>query len=334
MEGTLLEVKNLTTRFRLIKHTITAVDDVSFSVNVGEILAIVGESGCGKSVTALSLLNLVPEPGKIQSQSKIIFSGRNLVHLAENELAAIRGNEIAMIFQEPSASFNSLFTIGYQLGENLVVHKHMKKKAARNQAINLLAKVHIPEPSRRVGDYPFQLSGGMLQRAMIAQALSCSPRLLIADEPTTSLDVTIQAQILALLKESSILQKTAILFITHDLALIEGFADNVMIMYAGRIFENCPAYDVHTNPLHPYTADLLAAIPRMGFSKNTHHLFSIRGNVPALHALPPGCKYAPRCSKVFKRCTELEPPLFSVGEHRVRCWLHDPKRNDTGASDG
>jgi peptide/nickel transport system ATP-binding protein len=334
MDEPLLQVKNLTTRFTLIQHMITAVDNISFSIREGEILAIVGESGCGKSVTALSILNLVTKPGKIIPGSEILFGGRNLAAIPDKDLETIRGNEIAMIFQEPSSSFNTLFKIGYQLGEGLVIHKGMKKKAAKQNAVALLEKVRIPEPGQRVDDYPFQLSGGMLQRAMIAQALSCSPRLLIADEPTTSLDVTIQAQILFLLKESTVRLKTAILFITHDLALIEGFADNVMIMYAGRILETCPASDISARALHPYTGDLLASIPRMGYFKDTQRLYSIKGTVPALHALPKGCTYAPRCNRTFERCMQTEPPLFTVGGHRVRCWLHDPKGTNAGGTGG
>jgi peptide/nickel transport system ATP-binding protein len=325
----ILEVKNLTTRFSLIQHRVTAVDGISFSVEEGEILAIVGESGCGKSVTALSILNLVSAPGRVEPDSEILFDGKNLARLSENDMATVRGNDIAMIFQEPSASFNILFKIGYQLSESLKIHKHLKKKEAFKTAVALLEKVKIPEPGRRVNDYPFQLSGGMLQRVMIAQALSCGPKLLIADEPTTALDVTIQAQILSLLKEMSVQFQMAELFITHDLALIEGFADRVMIMYAGRILEECPVSEIHEHPLHPYTVDLIAAIPRIGYFKETQTLYTIKGNVPALHDLPTGCKYSPRCRKSFDRCFKEEPPLFRVSGHTVRCWLYG-ERESTG----
>lgn len=323
MQQPLLEVKNLTTRFALIKHTITAVDKINFNINEGEILAIVGESGCGKSVTSLSIMNLIEAPGMHSAESEISFRGKNLLKLNEQEISQIRGNEIAMIFQEPSSSFNLLFSIGEQIGENLRIHKGYDKDKAMAEAISLLEKVRIPEPAKRAHDYPFQLSGGMLQRVMIALALSCSPRLLIADEPTTALDVTIQAQILKLLKELSINNNMSILFITHDLTLIEGFAHKVMIMYAGRVLEQGLVEDVHGKPWHPYTKDLLRSIPRMGYFKDTHTLFSIKGNVPELHNLPVGCKYAPRCEQCFEHCLNEEPPLFQIADHNVRCWLYE-----------
>ncbi|MBA7538790.1 Oligopeptide transport ATP-binding protein OppD [subsurface metagenome] len=268
MQKPLLQVKNLTTQFFLIKQNITAVDGICFELSQGEILAIVGESGCGKSVTSLSIMNLIEPPGKISSESEVLFKNRNLLILDEKTISSIRGNEIAMIFQEPSASFNLLFKIGYQIGESLRIHKQLKKDTALREAIELLKKVKISEADKRVHDYPFQLSGGMLQRVMIALALSCSPSLLVADEPTTALDVTIQAQILRLLKELSLNYNMAILYITHDLALIDGFANNVMIMYAGRILEYCGISEIYAKPLHPYTKDLLNSIPRMGYFKD------------------------------------------------------------------
>jgi peptide/nickel transport system ATP-binding protein len=322
MEKPLLEVKNLTTRFKTVKHTLTAVDKISFTVAAGEILAIVGESGCGKSVTALSLMKLIEPPGMYAPEAEVLFEGKNLLVLDENAISQVRGNEIAMIFQEPAASFNLLFKIGEQIGESLIIHKGYDKNKAMAEAVNLLEKVRIPEPAKRIHDYPFQLSGGMLQRVMIALALSCAPRLLIADEPTTALDVTIQAQILKLLKESAVQNNMAVLFITHDLTLIEGFAQRVMIMYAGRILEQCAVADIHKSALHPYTKDLLRSIPRMGYFKDTHALFSIKGSVPELYNLPAGCKYAPRCEECFERCLQEEPPLIALNGHNVRCWLY------------
>jgi len=321
----LLDVQNLTTRFKLVRYDITAVDGISFSLAKGEVMAIVGESGCGKSVTALSILNLVPSPGTVDKDSRVMFDGKNLLELSEKEIAQIRGNRIAMIFQEPSASFNLLFKIGYQIGEALMIHKKLAKNEALREAAELLKKVRIPEPASRVSDFPFQLSGGMLQRVMIALALSCRPELLIADEPTTALDVTIQAQIMQLLKELSIQEKMAILFITHDLALIDGFADTVMIMYAGRVVEKSPVQEVYARPFHPYAGDLLDSIPRLGFFKDEHTLSTIRGNVPELHDLPTGCKYAPRCGKCFDKCLIAEPPLFNVLNRLVRCWLFESR---------
>jgi len=326
MQKPLLQVKNLTTQFFLIKQNITAVDGICFELSQGEILAIVGESGCGKSVTSLSIMNLIEPPGKISSESEVLFKNRNLLVLDEKTISSIRGSEIAMIFQEPSASFNLLFKIGYQIGESLRIHKQLKKDTALREAIELLKKVKISEADKRVHDYPFQLSGGMLQRVMIALALSCSPSLLVADEPTTALDVTIQAQILRLLKELSLNYNMAILYITHDLALIDGFANNVMIMYAGRILEYCGISEIYAKPLHPYTKDLLNSIPMMGYFKDEQILFSIKGSVPELVNLPPGCKYAPRCSEVFDRCHKQEPSLFNLENRKVRCWLYNKEK--------
>ena len=325
MRKVLLEVKDLKTQFHLIQHSITAVDKISFDIAEGEILAVVGESGCGKSVTSLSIMNLIEPPGLIDPGSQILFNKTNLLALSEKEISEIRGNRIAMIFQEPSASFNVLFRIGFQIGESLRLHKNYAKEQAYQEAVELLKKVKISEAEKRVNDFPFQLSGGMLQRTMIALALSCSPQLLIADEPTTALDVTIQAQVMGLLKEQSEQNNMAIMLITHDLELIDGFAHNVMIMYAGRIFEYGSVIDIQKKALHPYTNDLLKAIPKMGYFKDESSLYSIKGNVPELTNLPGGCKYAPRCKQCFTRCEREEPPLIMAKERKVRCWLYDKK---------
>lgn len=325
MNKKILEVKNLTTRFSLIKQTITAVDDISFDLYEDEILAIVGESGCGKSVTLLSILNLIDKPGKIENQSQVLFQGKNLIHLTEQQIARVRGNDIAIIFQEPASAFNPLFKIGYQIDEALKKHKQLpasqNKKYRREYITSVLSDVHIPEPEQRLDDYPFQLSGGMLQRAMIALAICCSPKILLADEPTTALDVTIQHQVMNLIREKAKSEKMAVIFVTHDLELISNFAHRILIMYAGRIMEICFAEQIQ-NVLHPYTQDLLKAIPQMGSFKQEKQLFTIKGNVPELSKLPPGCKYAPRCSKSFKKCHETEPQLLKAQNSIVRCWLY------------
>jgi len=319
----LLEVKNLETRFKLVNHTVRAVNGISFIVEENEIMAIVGESGCGKSVSALSLMRLVESPGEIDIKSEIIFEGRDIMKMNEQELQNVRGGEIAMIFQEPSASINPLFRIGSQIAEGLRIHRGTAKEEALKQAEELLVSVKIAEADRRVKDYPFQLSGGMLQRAMTALAISCSPKLLLADEPTTSLDVTIQAQIISLLKEQAEQKGMSIIFVTHDLELIDGFADKIMILYAGRVFEQSRASDFFKNPLHPYAEDLMNAIPRMGFFKDEHKLYTIKGQVPLSHDLPGGCTYAPRCRKCFDKCLKAEPPLFNYEDRNVRCWLYE-----------
>jgi len=321
----ILKVRDLTTRFRLVERTITAVAGVSFDVQENEILAIVGESGCGKSVTILSLMNLIQPPGFIDPASRVLFEGRNLLELEERELAAVRGGRIAMVFQEPSASFNLLFTVGAQIAEALRIHRGLSREKALEQARDLLRQVRIPAGERRARDYPFQLSGGMLQRSMIALALSCSPSLLLADEPTTALDATVQAQILALLKEKSSAGGMSVIFVTHDFALIDGFANRVIIMYAGRILECCSSREILEQPAHPYTQDLLKAIPRLGVFKDEQRLYSIAGRVPEPGNLPSGCTYAPRCRLRFGKC-EVEPELLRAGgngkkNHTVRCWL-------------
>ena len=318
----LLEVADLSTWFDLVSHRLRAVEKVSFSLQRNEILAIAGESGSGKSVTILSILRLIRPPGKIGGDSRVLFQGRNLLALDEKTLNRIRGRHVSMIFQEPSASFNPLFTVGAQIAEVLRVHQNLPKKAALARAEELLDRVGIPNPDRRARDFPFQLSGGMLQRAMIATAIACSPEVLLADEPTTALDPTTQIRILELLKEMSARSRMGMIFVTHDLELLRGFADRILVMYAGRVFETAPAGRILEAPLHPYTADLLAAVPRPGVFKDTGRLHSIRGRVPDPGALPAGCAYHPRCSRAFEPCFREEPPLFEKHDARVRCWLH------------
>ena len=321
MEDKILEVANLTTTFSLIKNTVTAVENLSFHLNRNEILAVVGESGSGKSVTNYSIMNLIEPPGKISEKSEIFFNGKNILKMDDKEVSEIRGNRISMIFQEPSASFNQLFRIGPQIGENLRIHNKTDKKNALKEAENLLKKVHITNAESRVMDYPFQMSGGMLQRAMIAQALACSPDILLADEPTTALDVTTQAQILSLIYEKKEETGMSVIFVTHDLALVEHFADRIIILYNGRIMETGYTEDIFKNPSHPYTKDLLKAVPVPGIFKDTDRLFTIKGKVPSADENIPGCRYSPRCSSCFERCLKEEPELLKNGDKLVRCHL-------------
>ena len=324
-EGTkepILKVKNLITKFSVFDKVFTAVDGISFELYQNEILAIVGESGSGKTVTNYSIMKLIDPPGFIEKESEIIYKERNLLALSEKEIAKIRGNKIAMIFQEPSASFNPLFRIGSQIGESVRLHIKKNRKEALKLAVKLFENVHISEPEKRALDYPFQLSGGMLQRAMVAQALISQPDILLADEPTTALDVTTQAQILSLLKKKSEETGMSIIFVTHDLALIENFADRIIILYNGRIMEIGSSGDVFSNPANPYTEDLLKAVPKLGVFKNENMLYTIKGKTPSPYDIIPGCKYSPRCSKCFDLCTQKEPDLIRKNEnHYTRCHL-------------
>ncbi len=317
----ILRVKNLTTKFSLIDKIFTAVDGISFELYKNEILAIVGESGSGKTVTNYSIMNLIDPPGFIEKESEIIYKGQNLLDLKEQEIAKIRGNKIAMIFQEPSSSFNPLFRTGSQIGESVRLHMKKNREEAFELAIKLLESAHISEPRKRAHDYPFQMSGGMLQRAMVAQALISQPDILLADEPTTALDVTTQAQILALLKEKSEENGMSIIFVTHDLALIENFADRIIILYNGRIMETGSAQEVFLSPLNPYTEDLLKAVPKLGIFKNENLLYTIKGKTPSPYDTIEGCKYSPRCSKCFELCRQKEPELIKKGNHYTRCHL-------------
>jgi peptide/nickel transport system ATP-binding protein len=306
----LLEVENLQTHFRTPDGVNRAVDGVSFSVNAGETLAIVGESGCGKSVTAMSILRLIPEPpGKIAGA--IRFQGKNLLDYSEPEMRKIRGNEISMIFQEPMTSLNPVLTVGRQIGETLRLHQGLNARQAEDRSIEMLNLVGIPEAKRRVREYPHQLSGGMRQRVMIAMALACNPKLLIADEPTTALDVTIQAQILDLMRDLKHRVGAAIVLITHDLGVVAEVAERVVVMYAGRKVEEAPVKELFGNPRHPYTQGLLGAVPKLGSSLTgtETRLAEIPGLVPSLKQKIPGCVFASRCTKATEFCTQAAPAL-------------------------
>ena len=283
------------------------MDGISFSVDPGHTLGLVGESGCGKTMTALSILRLTPPSGRIVG-GEIVFDGRKLLTLSDEEMRRIRGNKIAMIFQEPMSSLNPVFTVGNQIAEAVRLHQGLSRRAAREKAIEMLKLVEIPEPERRVDDYPHQLSGGMRQRVMIGMALSCQPRLLIADEPTTALDVTIQAQILNLLASLQQRLGMAMILVTHDLGVVAERADEVAIMYAGRIVERAPVVTLFEQPLHPYTRGLLRSIPKVGAEKR-RRLEAIPGLVPDLLSLPEGCHFRDRCSRAIERCEVIDPPL-------------------------
>jgi peptide/nickel transport system ATP-binding protein len=320
MAEPLLDVSHLTTVFDTPHGTVPAVDDVSFQINAGETLGLVGESGSGKSVTALSIMRLVQPPGRIAA-GRILFKGRDLLTLAAREIQSVRGAEISLIFQEPATALNPVFTIGNQIAETLVVHGRATKREAKARAIELLDAVRIPDAAARIDDYPHQLSGGMRQRVLIAMALACKPSLVIADEPTTALDVTIQAQVLDLLREMKAAFHLSLLLITHDLGVIAETADRVAVMYAGRIVETGPVRAIFRDPQHPYTRGLLASIPG---GTPGRRLRAIDGSVPLPGALPPGCAFNPRCPDRFDPCTSQPPAEFIVGsDHSVRCYLQD-----------
>ncbi len=313
----ILEVTDLSAHFPAEEGVVRAVDRVSFHVDEGETLGLVGESGCGKSVTALSLIRLVPPPGRLAG-GRIVYKGIDLTALPEKEMRRYRGREIALVFQEPMTALNPVFTVGYQIAEGLIVHKMMKKKEALREAARLMTLVRIPDAERRVRDYPHQMSGGMRQRVMIAMALACRPSLLVADEPTTALDVTIQAEILDLLKRLKDEFGIALILITHNLGVIAETADRVAVMYAGRIVEEAPVRDLFASPRHPYTAGLLRSIPRLGEGGDGRpgrkgRLQAIEGNVPDLRRLPPGCAFHPRCPDVMLECRDREPRYLPLG---------------------
>ncbi len=318
----LLSVRNLKTHYFTPDGVVKAVDGVDFDINRGKILGIVGESGCGKSQSVLSIMGLIPKPpGKIVD-GQILFEGKDLVRATEAEMRAIRGNDISMIFQEPMTSLNPVFTIGNQIMEAIMLHQKLNKHDAKAKAIEMLELVGIPAPDKRVDEYPHQLSGGMRQRVMIAMALSCNPKLLIADEPTTALDVTIQAQILDLMKKLQNDIGMAIALITHDLGVIAEVVERVVVMYAGKIVEEAPVGELFARPLHPYTLGLLGSIPAI--DKKTERLKVIPGIVPNPMNLPPGCRFNPRCEYVMDICREQEPEIRKVGpDHSVRCWLRE-----------
>jgi len=321
----LLEVKDLATHFPTRAGLVRAVDGVSFHLDRGELLGLVGESGCGKSMTALSIMRLIAPPGKIVA-GEILFDGRNLLQVSTSEMRDVRGNDIAMIFQDPMTSLNPVFTIGEQIAEALRLHRNLSRKDARQGAIDAMREVSIPDPALRAADYPHQLSGGMRQRVMIAMALACDPKVLIADEPTTALDVTIQAQILELLNGLRKTRELAVLLITHDLGVVAEVAERVAVMYTGKIVEESPVDELFARPKHPYTEGLLRSVPRLTAKDvaRSERLQTIEGTVPRPTALPKGCHFEPRCSYRMPRCKEGEIPLYSVGsEVLVRCVLFD-----------
>ena len=332
MTDPLLSVRGLTTRFRTDRGTVTAVDEVSFDVAAGETLAIVGESGSGKSVTALSILRLIPNPPGEIAAGQIVFEGRDLLRLSDRDIRAIRGDRIAMIFQEPMSSLNPSLTVGMQIAEPVQLHRGLSWAQSLDAARVLLEKVHIPDAASRLHTYPHQYSGGMRQRAMIAMALACKPRLIIADEPTTALDVTVQSQILDLLKELTRETGAALILITHDLGVVARYADRVVVMYGGRVVETAPARALYGQPQHPYTRGLLASVPRLDGPAG-ERLVPIDGSPPDLAALPAGCAFAPRCTLAVDACHSTRPRLRAVSAaqplHLHACLLD--LAGDTGA---
>ena len=317
----LLQVKNLRTHFFSRAGVVRAVDDVSFSLARGEILGLVGESGCGKSVSSLSIMRLVDRPGRIVS-GEILFEDRDLLRLSKEEMRRLRGSRLAMIFQEPTSSMNPVFTIGSQIAEAILVHERVSRQAARERVLTLMGLVGIPDPERRFRQFPHQFSGGMLQRMMVAMALACNPSVLIADEPVTALDVTIQAQILDLIKELRDRTGASILLITHDMGVVAETCDRVAVMYLGKIVEEAPLASLFEAPKHPYTIGLFASIPRL--EETVEWLHPIPGMVPSPLDLPPGCRFRNRCPHAMPICAEAEPPSVEVAPgHRVACYLYE-----------
>jgi oligopeptide transport system ATP-binding protein len=321
--ASLLEIRNLTTRFYTQDGVVNAVNGISYNVDEGEILGVVGESGCGKSVSMLSVMRLIPDPpGKIVD-GEVIFYNRDLLTLSDENMRKVRGAEIAMVFQDPMTFLNPVLTVGFQINEALKLHQGMDDKQARERAAELLTLVGIPNAKDRLGDYPHQFSGGMRQRAMIAMALSCNPMLLIADEPTTALDVTIQAQIIDLVRRLQQQMGMAVIWITHDLGVVARLAERVIVMYAGYIVEEAGIVELYSSPRHPYTIGLLGSLPRLDEAPGTQ-LYSIPGQPPDLVALPKGCPFAARCDFAGERCLEENPVLEKVGPgHEVACWEND-----------
>lgn len=317
----ILTVENLKIVFNTYAGTVQAVNDVSFELNKGETIGIVGESGCGKSVTSSAIMGLIPSPpGKIAS-GRILFEGQDLVTMDEKALQRIRGNQISMIFQDPMTSLNPVLTVGLQLAESFMLHQKLSKKTALEKAVEMLKLVGIPAPEARIHQYPHQMSGGMRQRVMIAMALACSPRILIADEPTTALDVTVQAQIMELMKKLNTELSTAVILITHDLGIVAGMCSRVLVMYAGQVVESAPVQELYANPQHPYSWGLLQSVPRPDMKRRT--LASIAGQPPDFLSLPPGCAFMPRCRFAMENCKQ-PPPAVNVSEGRIcRCWLVD-----------
>lgn len=315
----LLEVKDLKTYFYTDEGVVKSVDGVSFSVDKGETLGVVGESGCGKSITSMSIMQLIGKPGKIVN-GEIDFKGENLLNKDKEEMRKIRGKEIAMIFQEPMTSLNPVYTVGQQIMEAVLIHEDMTKEQARERAIQMLDLVKIPDAEKRLNSYPHEFSGGMRQRVMIAMALSCNPEFLICDEPTTALDVTIQAQILNLINELREKTGTAVMMITHDLGVISEVADNVMVMYAGQVVEYTDVDTVFEKPLHPYTQGLISCIPKLGGQEEK--LSTIKGMVPSFNDMPEGCLFCPRCEYAKDICRKERPELVDLDGHQVRCFKY------------
>ena len=326
----LLEVNNLTTHFFTQDGVVKAVDGITYDLEEGEVLGVVGESGCGKSVHALSIMRLVPSPPGRTVDGSITFEGEDLLEMDDAEMRNIRGNRIAMVFQEPMTSLNPVLTIGRQLTETLELHQGMSKQQATDRAAELLETVGIPDAGRRLVDYPHQFSGGMRQRVMIAMALSCNPKLIIADEPTTALDVTIQAQILELMQDLARDFGTAMIIITHNLGVVARYADNVNVMYAGKIIETGSAREIYHNPRHPYTLALLNSVPRLDSNERVR-LDAIEGLPPDLVNLPAGCSFAPRCKYAFEQCIDETPTLVeSAPDHTSACWRHQELQQIAG----
>ncbi|SDL13569.1 peptide/nickel transport system ATP-binding protein [Maridesulfovibrio ferrireducens] len=319
MTAPILKIKNLTTSFATPNGIIRAVDNASLELGQGETLAVVGESGCGKTVLSLSIMGLIPDPPGRITEGQVVYQNQDLVQMTDKQMQKIRGNHLSMIFQEPMTSLNPVFKIGDQIGETLRLHKGLDQHEAEQAAIEALILVGIPNPQKRVNSFPHELSGGMRQRVMIAMALACNPEILIADEPTTALDVTIQAQILRLLDDMKKKMNGSIMLITHDLGVVARVASRVAVMYAGQLVECSNIYDLFKEPLHPYTQGLLASVPILG---SRLELTPIPGNVPALNNLPEGCRFHPRCKFAFDKCKQQEPQLISKEGREIRCWLH------------
>lgn len=331
----LLNVDHLQTVFKTDKGEVTSVDEVSFSIKAGETVGIVGESGCGKSVTSLSIMRLLSKSGKIKKGS-ISFKGKDLAKVSDRDMRAIRGNEISMIFQEPMTSLNPVFTIGNQIMEVIKLHLKLPSKEAKAYAIDMLRKVGIPRPEAIVDEFPHALSGGMRQRVMIAMALSCKPQLLLADEPTTALDVTIQAQILNLMKELKGEMNTAIMLITHDLGVVAEMADKVIVMYAGQVVEEADVFTLFDHPKHPYTKGLMQSIPDIN-DETGHRLASIEGTVPTPQHMPNGCRFHTRCPFATEQCIQVKPSLLTVDlklNHKVRCFLYENEQPSSKEGEG
>lgn len=323
--GNLLDVHDLRVSFHTYAGQVQAVRGVSFSLKEGETLAIVGESGSGKTVTSKAVMGLIATPpGEIKSESQILFNGSNILGYNEKQWQEYRGNDAGMIFQDPMTSLNPTMKVGQQIAEGIVKHQNIGKKEAMQRAIELLQKVNIPNPEERIKQYPYEFSGGMRQRVVIAIALACNPKLMIADEPTTALDVTIQAQIIKLLKEIQVTNKTAIIMITHDLGVVAGMADNIAVMYAGQIVETGTVDEIFSNPQHPYTFALLNAVPRLNI-ENKAELHVIPGTPPDLISPPKGCGFATRCSYCMEVCRQIPPEYTQISDsHKAMCWLHHP----------